>query len=123
MEGYRYEVDMDSNPNTFTLTSNKFSTYAILYTPDKDDDKTTETTTPTTETPTTEAPTTENNNSEQPITPADNHAQAGGQTTSFGSVGSGSGAAKTGDATPIALIFMLMVASVGGTIIIRRKIQ
>lgn len=124
LEGYRYEVDMDSNPNTFTLTSNKFSTYAILYTPDKDDDKTTETTTDSTvTTETTTETTTENNNSERPITPADNHAQAGGQTTSFGSVGSGSGAAKTGDATPIALIFMLMVASVGGTIIIRRKIQ
>ena len=115
---------MDSNTNTFTLTSNKFSTYAILYTPDKDDDKTTETTTDSTvTTETTTETTTENNNSEQPITPADNHAQAGGQTTSFGSVGSGRGAAKTGDATPIALIFMLMVASVCGTIVIRRKIQ
>lgn len=150
LEGYRYETDMDSNPYTFTISSNKFSTYAILYSPDSDstteqdssdskttenktdgstssEDKTTASTTTddrTSQRRTTQDRTTQDRTSEEnPITPPDNTAQSGSSSNSFSSVSSGSGSAKTGDATPLAAVGLLMIVSLGGVFTLRRKLK
>lgn len=150
LEGYRYETDMDSNPYTFTISSNKFSTYAILYSPDSDstteqdssdskttenktdgsissEDKTTASTTTddrTSQRRTTQDRTTQDRTSEEnPITPPDNTAQSGSSSNSFSSVSSGSGSAKTGDATPLAAVGLLMMVSLGGVFTLRRKLK
>ena len=130
LEGYRYEVDMDSSPSTFTLTSNKFSTYAILA--PKAQDPTTEqpTTQPATSTRqpiseiTVNRPTTEQPSTSQPTTSsASNGTNGTSGTTSFRSVSSGSGGAKTGDAAPVAGMIILMIASAGGVIGLKKKIK
>ncbi len=132
LEGYRYETDMDSSPYTFTFASNKFSTYAILYSPDEDGstqqdptDKTTtgdKTTTQdrSTQKRTTQGTTTQQHTTEDPINPPGNTAQSG-SSTSFSSVRSGSGSAKTGDAAPLAAVGLLMIVSLGGVFTLRRK--
>lgn len=133
LEGYRYDVDMDSNPNTFTLTSSKFSTYAILYSPEQEPED------PSTEDPSTEDPGKDdpsnndpgkdnpgkddpNADGPKPIAPDDKTAQTSNNATSFGSVGSGSGSAKTGDTTPI-VAFIIMTITLGGSLVIKRKIK
>lgn len=121
LEGFRYESYWNQNTGLFTLTSNKFSTYAVL------------------------APRTNGNNSDQPTTereryeefvaerPATNQPTTGGNSssggsngvtnTSFRSVSSGSGSAKTGDTTPIAMLGVMMMTSLGGVFVLRRKMK
>lgn len=132
LEGYRYEVDMDSSPSTFTLTSNKFSTYAILA--PKVDDNTTEQPT-TTQRPTTtqdpddyfiiESPTTEQPTTQRPDSNRPNGSNPSGSagSTSFSAVSSGSGGAKTGDEVPIAGLMVIMLTSIGGVVILKRKMK
>lgn len=119
LEGYRYETDMDSNPNTFTFSSSKFSTYAILYSPETGEESTTEN----------NGNSTENSNggnasNQNPSNT--NKTQTGVTSTSFGVVSSGSGQAKTGDASPIMVMFLLMTMSLGGVatvVTLRRKMH
>ncbi|MGN0438211.1 MAG: hypothetical protein ACI4F4_06760 [Lachnospiraceae bacterium] len=126
LEGYRYEVDMDSSPSTFTLTSNKFSTYAILAPKEE----------PTTEPTTTEELPTEEPSTQQPATRQRYVVQIENQvttesstqtttgsnaSTSFSYVSSGSGGTKTGDAAPIAGLCVMMMLSIGGFVVLRKK--
>lgn len=132
LEGYRYEVDMDSSPSTFTLTTNKFSTYAILA-PKQEEPTTTEqpaTVSPSTEgntyeilvadRPATEQPTTIETN---PTRPSSDGGSTGTVTTSFRSVSSSSGGTQTGDATPIGGLIFIMMISLGGVVLLKRKIN
>ncbi|MDD6070394.1 MAG: Ig-like domain repeat protein [Clostridiales bacterium] len=134
--------DMDNNPNTYTITTSQFSTYAVLYNPDKKEEPTTE---PVTE-QTTEAikdgtsnPASNGNiNSGNTSTNVDpdrddtktnkNNKKESGKnssgvkTSSVGSLRS-SGTAKTGDAAPVAVLGFAMFMSMAGFIILKRKNQ
>lgn len=130
-------VDQDSNPNTYTISSNQFSTYAVLYRREAD-----------VETPPGGNGGTDNNpgdNTEKPNDdpinnpnddpgdddPNDNPNDDPGDDGSDNkpqkgaSVGSlkSSGSAKTGDATPIAAIGSMMLLSMGGFFFFRKKID
>lgn len=129
-------MDQDTNPSTYTVTTNQFSTYAVLYSVEE---PTTEPTTEPTEEPTeepttavTEEPSTEQPDAEQPTTegkkkpskkPGKDKDKTTDKKTSSSSVGSlkSSGSAKTGDETPIAVLGSMMLLSVGGLIILRKK--
>lgn len=137
-----YLVDQDNNPSTYTITTTQFSTYAVLYDPDKEPEQvpTTEeikdgtldpsdngsinTTTeesgkePGEDEPTTEKP--KDNNPEDGKEDDKKPASSGG--SSVGSLKS-SGSAKTGDATPIAMLFVIMSVSLGGFIVLRKKLN
>lgn len=120
-------MDQDTNPNTYTVTTNQFSTYAVLYSVDE---PTTEPKVePTTEQPTTEQPTTEqnaNSTTEQNKDkkpgkkPDKDSGKDEEESSTVGSLKS-PGSAKTGDATPIALLGSMMLCSLGGLIILRKK--
>ena len=137
--------DEDSNPSTYTISTNQFSTYAIVFGKENE------------ETPTTQQPTTANNNATTqavdvnivtPTNPAQTvtqpvvtvqtsddsddddedvkeikdkttKAKASG-TTSVGSLTS-SGSAKTGDETPIAIMFGFMMFAICGVVVLRKK--
>lgn len=136
LEGYRYEVDMDSSPSTFTLTSNKFSTYAILA---PKENVTTED--PTTEQPTTQQPTTQHRTTQEvheilvntatttesvrpdATSPNGSSPSRNAGSATFTSVYSGSGGAKTGDVTPVAGLCILMILSLSGVVVLKRKIN
>lgn len=138
--------DQDGNPNTFTIVTNQFSTYAILYSPEKEpttedkttegkttEDKTTEDKTTgdkttedkttrdkTTEDKTTEdKPTNTSQSSTQEVKPIPGKKPASG--ASFSSVSTSSGYAKTGDETPIVLLSFVMMVSLAGAFFIKRK--
>lgn len=136
-----YLVDQDNNPATYTITTSQFSTYAVLYDPEKEPEKepTTEEIKDGTLDPSDNGAingTTENSGNEpgedEPTTEKPNNnpndeKEDGKKTASSGgsSVGSlrSSGSAKTGDATPIAMLFVIMSVSFGGFVILRRKLN
>lgn len=125
-------VDMDANPGTYTVTTNQFSTYAILYS--VEEPKTEPTTEPTTE------PITEDNNTTDPTTteepddvpddddkpsekPDKDEDKDKDKDKSNSSVETlkSPGTAKTGDETPIAVLGGMLLLSIGGIIILRKK--
>lgn len=136
-----YLVDQDNNPSTYTVIASQFSTYAVLYDPeeepttteeikdgtidpskdgninnttedtgiDPDDDKTTEDADDNAE-----ADDDENDKKDD----KDDNKSNGG--SSVGSLTS-SGSAKTGDASPIMLLFGMMLVSLAGIVVLRKK--
>ena len=132
-------VDQDSNPNTYTISSNQFSTYAVLYRrgadvetpPDGDggtnneDDKKPGATTEKPNDQDNKKPgdTTEKPNDDPVDDPGDDGPDDKQQKgASVGSLKS-SGSAKTGDGTPIAAVGSLMLLSMGGFFFFRKKIN
>lgn len=133
-------TDQDSNPNTYTITTNQFSTYAVLYSVEGST---------TTEQPTTE-PTTEPTTQPQQVTPVSTDPVVGQEPSTVdtdhdntttteddeddedireikdkkntnksavkSSVGSlaSAGSAKTGDEAPIVILFVFMIMSLLG---------
>jgi len=123
-----YLVDQDNNPNTYTITSSQFSTYAVLYDPDPEPE-----TPPTTEeikdgtiSPSQDGainnPTddTEVEPDEDKKDDEDKKKDDDSEGSSVGSLTS-SGSAKTGDASPVAVLFGMMVISVLGILFLRKK--
>ncbi len=134
-------VDQDNNVSTYTISTNQFSTYAVLYGTEKEvtTEATTQqdtqsvnnnTTSPNGNTTTVNTSvTTPNNNStadddKKPtkIKDQDKKPQASNQTSSIGSLKS-SGTAKTGDASPIAILFGLLLVSVAGVFVFSKKLR
>lgn len=138
-------ADQDSNPNTYTITTDQFSTYAILYSISAA--STEQPTTATTQQPTTSADITVDQPTTQQIiqpttqvTPSTVYPYGDDDdddedvkeikekttkpkssgTTSVGSLTS-SGSAKTGDASPLAVMFGFMMLSICGVVILRKK--
>lgn len=118
--------DQDNNPATYTVTTNQFSTYAVLY--NRESAPTTEEKKPNDgkDNPTTEQkkpnggknnPTTEE---KKPNDGKDNSASGGTNGSSIGSLRS-SGTAKTGDETPIAVMGTMMLLSAAGFFVLKRK--
>lgn len=118
--------DQDNNPATYTVTTNQFSTYAVLYNresaPTTEDKKTDDRK----DNPTTEQkkpndgkdnPTTED---KKPNDGKDNPAKGGTNGSTIGSLRS-SGTAKTGDETPIAVMGTMMLLSAAGFFTLKRK--
>jgi LPXTG-motif cell wall-anchored protein len=137
-------ADMDSNPSTYTISTTQFSTYAVLYDPNPS------TSSGNTTSGVTSGTSSVAEGTASPSQSGALYAQAGTSqqdpdaddddddddnstgsssttpTTSSGSsVGSlrSSGTAKTGDATPIAVLGMMMIISLSGFVFIRRKIK
>ncbi len=132
-------VDQDSNPNTYTISSNQFSTYAVLYrrgadvetppdgdggTNNEDDKKPGDTTEkPNDQDNKKPGDTTEKPNDDPVDDPGDDGPDDKQQKgASVGSLKS-SGSAKTGDGTPIAAVGSLMLLSMGGFFFFRKKIN
>lgn len=118
-----YRKDIDSSSATYTFKTGYFSTYALLYDPD-----------PVEEEPTTTeaiqdgslAPSADGaiyNATDNEEVEADDKESDKGDSDNKSSVGSlrSSGSAKTGDATPITLMFGIMLISVTGIVLIRKK--
>ena len=142
-------VDRDTNPYTYTVSTNQFSTYAVLH--DKVTATTQQITTkePVDEPVTTQAPKTTQDDDEPIVTTGDddpvdgttqekttqekttekphrvntNGGGSGGSGRSSSSVGSlrSSGSAKTGDATPIAAVGATMMLALAGLVVLRKK--
>lgn len=128
-------VDQDNNPSTYTISTNQFSTYAVLYS--RESASTTETME---DDDTTTAPTTEDKNiytttEDNSVHPATEDGNGSGSEKAIvskvskvkyltnSSVGSlrSSGSAKTGDETPVAVMgFMTLITTVG-FFVLRKK--
>ena len=127
-------VDQDNNANTYTITTNQFSTYAVLYsvsnsttqpTTQPDTQYVDNSTTRSDNTQTDGSVTTQENKTTQNTEAKKNIDDKGkkpkaNNTSSIGSLRS-SGSAKTGDEAPIAMVILLMLTSVGGVLFIRKK--
>ena len=133
-----YLVDQDNNPSTYTITTTQFSTYAVLYNPEQQEPTTEEIEDGTLDPSDNGAinkPTEDNgkepgkddSTTEKPKDNKDDKKQDNKKPSSNGgsSVGSlkSSGSAKTGDATPIAMLFVIMSVSLGGFVILRKKLN
>lgn len=132
--------DMDGPGNsTYTITTTQFSTYAVLYDPDK----------ATTQEPTTQEPTITEDIEEGSSNPSsdgninvttedtdidsdddpdgtdtpDDPSKKPSSSTGGSSIGSlrSAGTAKTGDEAPIVALGVMMIAAMGGVIILRKK--
>lgn len=132
----KYLYDEDSNPNTYTISTDQFSTYAVLY--DADASSTEK---PSVK-PTTEAMKEGTANPSQngaiynhkkdiepddgigkrPIEP-DTSTRAGGSGRSSVGTLRSSGSPRTGDAAPVAAMGSIMVISIAGFFIMRRKLK
>lgn len=134
-----YLVDQDNNPSTYTVIASQFSTYAVLYDPEKEPATTEEikdgTLDPskdgninTTEDPgidpdenkTTEEPDDKKDPDKDNNKKDDKDDNKSNGGSSVGSLTS-SGSAKTGDASPIVLLFGMMFASLAGIVVLRKK--
>ncbi len=134
-----YLVDQDNNPSTYTVTTTLFSTYAILYDPEKKPASTEEIKdgkidpsddgnillpfdTKDKE-PDTDAP--KDNNKDNENNKKDDKKDNEKSTESNSSVETlkSSGSAETGDATPIALVFGMMLVAIGGFFVLRKKVK
>lgn len=116
--------DMDSNPNTYTITTTQFSTYAVLYDPVQVPQQ-----------PPTTADVGEggmgpaqdgNIHTDEKVTTETTESGISGKTpsgTSGSSIGTlrSSGSAKTGDEAPIAVFGFVLVISAAGFVVIRKK--
>lgn len=125
-------ADNDSNPNTYTVTTNQFSTYAVLYSREEDSSETQNPTTEEIKDGTTNPSengaintTTEDNDIDADDNAGTKKNPSKNKTTSSASVGSltSSGSAKTGDMTPVAMLGVIMITAFGGCIFIRRKLK
>jgi LPXTG-motif cell wall-anchored protein len=140
-------ADMDSNPSTYTISTTQFSTYAVLYDPNPSTSSGNTTSGVTTSGSGTssvaegtaspsqsgalyaQAGTSQQNPDADDDDDDDDNSTGSSSTTpttsSGSSVGSlrSSGTAKTGDATPIAVLGMMMIISLSGFVFIRRKIK
>lgn len=131
--------DMDNNPNTYTITTSQFSTYAVLYDPDKKEEpKTEQVTEQTTEAikDGTSDPASNGNinsgNTSADVDPDSDDTKtdknesgknsSGVKNSSVGSLRS-SGTAKTGDTAPVTVLGFVMFMSMAGFIILKRKNQ
>ncbi|MGN0153976.1 MAG: hypothetical protein ACI4A3_05965 [Lachnospiraceae bacterium] len=126
-------ADQDNNPDTYTITTNQFSTYAVLYSREEaSTEPTTEpTTVPSNNNGTVTTPTVPANTSQQTTTTEDNGKKkikdkdtkpAASNTSSVGTLKS-SGTAKTGDAVPIAAVGFMMLLCMGGFFFLKRKLK
>lgn len=120
-----YLVDQDNNPSTYTITTTQFSTYAVLYDPEKEPETTEEIKDGTLDPSdngsinvTTEE--TEINPDDSEVPDDSDDGDEGSEGSSVGSLKS-SGSAKTGDATPIPILFGLLSVSIAGYTILRKK--
>lgn len=130
--------DQDNSASTYTIVTNQFSTYAVLY--GTGVEPTTETTTqqntqrtdhtlnrPNTSnnvsgtTQTTEKVTTELNNNKHNIKDDDKKPQAS-NTSSIGSLRS-SGTAKTGDAAPLVMVFGFMITALAAAFVLKKQLK
>lgn len=114
--------DMDNNPNTYTITTSQFSTYAVLYSPEttKNDDETTEKSDNGIVNPSEEGVI----NADRPVTDSNGKQDPkDGKNGSSASVGTlkSSGSAKTGDTAPVAALGMIMFAGIAGFVTLRKK--
>ena len=125
--------DMDNNPNTYTITTTQFSTYAVLYSPDNpaSEENTTEAATENIKDGTTDPsengtinsggevnntdPDKDDNNTKKNSSKNNN-----GSSSSVGSLRS-AGSAKTGDAAPVVVLGVIMSISLAGFFVLRRK--
>ena len=132
--------DQDNNVNTYTIVTNQFSTYAILYGTgvEPTTEVTTQQTTQKVDNNATNKPGVSNNKTSVTVTTEQKADQAkkngkknikdndkkpqASNTSSIGSLRS-SGTAKTGDATPIVLLFGFMIAAFGCAGILRRQLK
>lgn len=122
-------ADQDNNPDTYTISTNQFSTYAVLYSREKDsvtedviatttEEKKAFSTTeekvvlPTTEETNVNAPTEEIVSKTQMVKYSPN--------TSVGTLRS-SGSAKTGDEAPIVGMAFLLLITTAGFVVLRKK--
>lgn len=128
-------ADQDNNPDTYTITTNQFSTYAVLYSREEASTQpTTEpTTVPSNNNGTVTPPSVPANPSQQTTTTEDNEDNgkkikdkdtkpAASNTSSVGTLKS-SGTAKTGDAAPIAVVGFMMLLCMGGFFFLKRKLK
>lgn len=122
--------DQDNNPGTYTITTNQFSTYAILYNRETEREPATEDktgTTTSTENTGSNITINDKNTTEKPkdITTKDQTSNNAKNTTDGSTVGTlkSSGTAKTGDEAPIAVMGVMMLLTAAGFIVLRRKIK
>ncbi|MDE5863920.1 MAG: hypothetical protein K2H34_06190, partial [Lachnospiraceae bacterium] len=122
-------ADLDGPGNaTYTINSNLFSTYALVYSMDRTQEP---------ENPPvnigdgtgTTGPSTNGSihvndpgidNGEIPIDSTQSPAQSGNTNSTFGSLRS-NGSAKTGDAAPVAAAAFIMMTALGGMIVLKKK--
>lgn len=142
-------ADEDSNPSTYTISTNQFSTYAVLYSPEGSSAATTTEKTPastaTTEKRQVNPASTSTNVQQNPTsTTVDNEVTTEKKTTEdkedireieentrkakaskASSVGTltSAGSAKTGDSSPIAVLILIMLVSLGGVTVLLRKVK
>ncbi|MDE6434874.1 MAG: hypothetical protein K2L07_11685 [Lachnospiraceae bacterium] len=110
--------DMDNNPNTYTITTTQFSTYAVLYDPEAKIDDPIKDDNPTEDDGNIVIPAEEGiGNSD--LT-GDDGASPNGSNASVGTLKS-SGSAKTGDTAPVAALGMLVFAGIAGFVTLRKK--
>lgn len=129
--------DQDSSASTYTISTNRFSTYAILYSLGDANNSTEEPTTqnptiengtaapstngqivsPGTQTPSTEVDSDDAPDKDDKDKDKDNNKPGG---SSVGSLTS-SGSAKTGDASPVMMIEFVMLLSAIGCVVLRKK--
>lgn len=147
----KYLHDEDSNPDTYTISTDQFSTYAVLYDASSGITEKPSTEKPSTEKPSTEKPVTEKPSTERPVIQKpstekpitqkptteddgiepgidrpiepDTSTRAGG--TARSSVGTlrSSGSAKTGDASPVTAMAGVIMISFAGFFVLRKKIK
>lgn len=125
----RYLPDQDINPSTYTVTTNQFSTYAVLYDRNQITDTTpgnsgrgdtvingNNTSSVKKDVTAVEMSTDNDNSNNNNTTPG----SSSNPKTSVGSLRNAS-SAKTGDETPIALAGIMMMFAMGGFVVLRKK--
>lgn len=115
-------IDQDTNPSTYTVTTNQFSTYAVLYSLEEatTEELTTEATTEEIQTTETSEEETTSTDEKPKKKPSKDKKKDDDKKSSVGSLRS-PGSAKTGDETPIAVLGGMMLLSLGGLIVLRKK--
>lgn len=116
----RYLPDQDNNLSTYTVTTNQFSTYAVLYDGERSDDPTIDWFDP--QYPGGDITGGGNSTSIKANTTSEERAieEPDVKRSSVGTLTS-SGSAKTGDEAPIAVAGIMMVIAMSGLFVLRRK--
>ena len=118
-------ADQDNNPGTYTVSTNQFSTYAVLYsretasTTETTEEVTTATTEETTASTTEEVNEKDGNGSKKNVT-SKTKTSKNSKSSSVGSLRS-SGTAKTGDETPVAVMGFMLIMTTAGFFVLRKK--
>lgn len=133
--------DVDSDPSTYTIRSSQFSTYVLMGTAPQSTTSTEKTNNgsssvvvdpvtvdpdvvvePSIDTsPYTTTATTEDEEDIREIKDSSSKPKSSGSHSSVGSLTSSGGSAKTGDETPIAVMLGLMMISMAGVVVLRKK--